>query len=53
MGDDSQIIAKLKAELLARNYQGPETLNGKDRQWLERELRLVKSFGPKPQDNKT
>jgi hypothetical protein len=53
MGDDSQIIAKLKAELLARKYPWPETLNGKDRQWLERELRLVKSSGPKPQESKT
>jgi hypothetical protein len=41
MDDDLQ-KAKLKAELLARNYPWPEMLNSKNRHWLENELRILK-----------
>jgi hypothetical protein len=51
MDHGSQIIARLKIELLALNYPWPEALKGKDQKWLESELRLVRSSGHGPQEN--
>jgi hypothetical protein len=53
MDHDSQITARLKAELLALNYPWPAALKGKDQKWLESELRLVRSSDHGSQENKT
>jgi hypothetical protein len=52
MGDDPQIVAKLKEELLALNYPWPKILKDKDQKWLERELKIIKP-GSFPDDRKT
>jgi hypothetical protein len=46
VGDDTQIMTKLRAELLALNYPWPKILKDKDQKWLENELKLLKENAP-------